>query len=278
MAPSHGLTAVGWNNTPSKGLDELGKIQVRSEGGGTFSQLIELQNKHEVDLGDLSFRYNYMPIILSNIRWQNKFIITLDDILSRTPQLMSIYLQITGNYPRLRQAQVAWQTNDMCDIKNIGDTFALATYNPYGTSNKDYEELERYFNFPPLLETTTIGNFCGNNRHHFNAVYKYRIKDSSDFNFLFLACEDMEHIAFNPDKKSYLVYPLEDGTVISKTSRMYCLAYFLGMLVRYNPTAWSSLITKRSGDRYLPLLKSATDMIESEYPKLMLRMLRGYSF
>ncbi|CAM3342586.1 hypothetical protein DESA109040_08615 [Deinococcus saxicola] len=274
LAQSHGLTALNWNKTLSSGIQNLDKIEIRAEGGGTLSQLIDVQNVHELWINNINPLFPYMPIKLTNVSWNKSFTLNLDDLLARTPELISTYLKVMGQKPKCRKARVALDVSDISDLSSAGNKAALATAN-MGAGFEDFEEIKKYFKIPEISSSRIDHTFFNQDIRAVSIITEFNIESIRDMNSLFLSCEDLNDIYEN-NMDGYLVFNLNSGAKLSKLTRMYCLSYTLGMLVRYNPTSWSSLINKRSGDKYLPLLKSATEMLESLFPEAILFHLQGH--
>lgn len=74
---------------------------------------------------------------------------------------------------------------------------------------------------------------------------------------------------------SFLVAPFMHGLRLSTLSLLYLTAYSHGMLVRYNPSAWSKLVGRVTGDRVLPLVRAATSVIEAAVPALVLEQIES---
>jgi hypothetical protein len=67
------------------------------------------------------------------------------------------------------------------------------------------------------------------------------------------------------------LYP--GGVKLSKIITLFSLSYMLGMLVRYYPMQWTALIRGQIEDSALPTLAAAVDLIEHDYPQLVLDFL-----
>ncbi len=63
---------------------------------------------------------------------------------------------------------------------------------------------------------------------------------------------------------------------LSSLLLLYLVAYFLGMLVRYYPTTWMSLMSRATGDFSYPLLKAAVGQIEERFPALLVSEFQDY--
>jgi len=71
----------------------------------------------------------------------------------------------------------------------------------------------------------------------------------------------------------YFVRPLADGVRLSTLSLLFAASYLLGMLARYYPTHWVSLLGRQKGDFTLPLLHDALRVIDRRYPELIVEQL-----
>lgn len=71
----------------------------------------------------------------------------------------------------------------------------------------------------------------------------------------------------------WMTAPYPGGPTISKISTLFLLSYMLGMLVRYYPMQWTALIRSQIADAALPTLAAAVEVIEQEFPRLVLDFL-----
>jgi hypothetical protein len=71
--------------------------------------------------------------------------------------------------------------------------------------------------------------------------------------------------------QSYVVPPFASAVQLSRLSMLYLVSYSLGMLARYHPTRWLSLLTGGEGDASYPILNAALDLVEGSYPDAILR-------
>ena len=71
----------------------------------------------------------------------------------------------------------------------------------------------------------------------------------------------------------YLAAPFPGGARYSQLCITYMVAYVLGMLVRYYPTHWISLIQGDKGDTMWPTINRAQQFVEITYPELVTEMI-----
>ena len=67
----------------------------------------------------------------------------------------------------------------------------------------------------------------------------------------------------------YLAVPFRGGARFSQLCITFILSYALGMLVRYYPTHWISLINGGQGDRLWPTVNRAQQYVENIFPELV---------
>ena len=72
----------------------------------------------------------------------------------------------------------------------------------------------------------------------------------------------------------YIVEPLTAQSNYSQLAVTYALSYFLGMLTRYFPTQWISLLNGMKGDELAPSIHAAQTYVEESFPELTIELLR----
>lgn len=71
----------------------------------------------------------------------------------------------------------------------------------------------------------------------------------------------------------HLAPPFKDGALYSQLGTTYMISYILGMLVRYYPTHWISLIQGDKGDTWWPTINQAQHLVEKSYPELIIELI-----
>jgi hypothetical protein len=71
----------------------------------------------------------------------------------------------------------------------------------------------------------------------------------------------------------YISKPFFENQYLSQIGMTYVTSYFLGMLVRYYPTHWVSMLRGEKGDEIWPTINRAQQCIESTYPKLVIELI-----
>jgi len=75
--------------------------------------------------------------------------------------------------------------------------------------------------------------------------------------------------AFGKIPNLHIAVPIESGERYSQLSFTYMLGFILGMLVRYYPTQWGSLIGGAKGDLLWPTINRAQQIVEETFPELI---------
>ena len=64
----------------------------------------------------------------------------------------------------------------------------------------------------------------------------------------------------------YIIQDFPNNDRLPRYVILYLYAYILGMLVRYFPTKWMSLVNGEKGDAARPLIYEVIDLIECDWP------------
>ena len=99
----------------------------------------------------------------------------------------------------------------------------------------------------------------------------YRINHSSESELL----AKLPPIKSDKEGNTYVVGPLPSDLDLSSLSLLYLIAYSMGMLARYYPSKWLSLLNSSKGDFAFPLMKAATIVVEDRFPQLVLQELES---
>ena len=256
----HGLETVDWQHTLSGGIKNILELQIRATGG-TFPELVETC-WNLVTMRKFLGPTNTMGSDghnLGEIRFaSDKTCLTLDDLVARLPQL-GVYQVVTG-----RPAKVF-----------IGCRIAS---HPPGT----------HFAFPligipPELKVLVDGEkvMIGSS----NQVSP-GLRQSDDAGDTLIFVHD-NHADYEKAKALFPVSYYSEGEFMSvildfpNGDRMtdffkfYLISYYLGMLARYFPSVWISLLRNERGDFAQPILLAAVEAIETDYPEHVLRQLTG---
>lgn len=83
------------------------------------------------------------------------------------------------------------------------------------------------------------------------------------------------HKTFGAIPTLHMAEPQPDGSRYSQLAITHFLSYFLGMLVRYYPTHWISLMNGGKGDLAWPVINRAQQYVESAFPELVIEFIQN---
>ena len=245
LTAGHGIETVGWGDVLSgptaDGLARLGDLKIRRRAGLFSDFVTSTKNRISIHVNSegVDWRLCY------DIPESNNDI-SLTDLLSRIPDLRHDYSSISD-------AVRYTAANDMTYSFTNGFRVKLRT--------------EQFSLLKPAYETlgysvASEGDWC--------------ILTSSAVTF---AKELPQFIHTYVDKvfgsipELFIAEPFPGGARYSQLCITYMTAYILGMLVRYYPTHWMSLIQGDRGDFLWPTLNRAQHFVEESYPELVTELI-----
>ncbi|MGA7669486.1 MAG: YaaC family protein [Nitrolancea sp.] len=261
LKESHGLREVAWGQELAKGIQAIPALQIELNSG-TFTELVRSTGNCEVYYAVSGSFGEWVPIV-GSLGTSDKLVgkvVRLGDVLARIPDLDTIYQQ-TLRGPRQVfpvVVQISWDQNH----EPIVAVSALSTDDklPDPTELKDIFELS---------EQTSIQVKDGNT--------DFALVPNVELGFHFTNIEQMAvglpPILMDRSHQSFLSAPLPGSMSLNSLALLFIASYATGMLVRYFPTSWMSLIARETGDVALPLIKTISAMVEQRYPLLVLQEL-----
>ena len=245
LTVGHGIETLGWGDVLSgqtaAGLARLGDLRIRRRAG-LFSDFLTHTNNRisiHVNSGGVDWRLCY-DIPESNEE------ISLTDFLSRIPDLRHDYSSISD------EARYAAVSEITCDSTNGFRAKLRAEH--FSVLKPTYETLG--------YSVASEGDWC--------------ILTSSAEKFakeLPLFIHTYVHKAFGTIPQLFIAEPFPGDARYSQLCITYMTAYVLGMLVRYYPTHWMSLIQGDRGDSLWPTLNRAQHFVEESYPELVTELI-----
>jgi hypothetical protein len=235
LKPSHGLTCEGWAERLRGKAPEFHALRVRAGEGGAF---IELSNatarctmlRHKASLVNMASRERGKV---------NGHSYTLGDILARIPHL--------------ERSNVAWRNVSLCStwgVASRGDGTAVLRI-----SKKHRQFVDRAY-CDALFANTD-----------------YSFKDESKEDFTYEGPDDFGQMPGVTDitdsldiGQLWLVARYPDEVWLSRVEALFSIAYALGMVVRYFPMQWTSLLRGNIPDAILPTLLEAIRLVSWLYP------------
>jgi hypothetical protein len=288
LIQGHGLGNENWQGTISKGMDKIAELPINAHAG-TFLQLLEATGNSTncfVHAGNTPYRNHYL-----SAEWPipqgGTTVATIRQIVARLPQLHDLYMDVFDEFPHCYPAQVHVYKDSPGSVEirfektrkgfplpeRLREDFSFLQEQDFQqeyAAKTSYGYLDSYLAtaIPYLKESieetqSPIDDKCLQTR--------IPCRDSFTEEKLPLMEIDDEY----NQRHTYLVAPI-DNHVFSKLALLFMLSYALGMLVRYYPTEWRSLAARGTGDRFSPLVGASIELIEEQYPSLILDELWGH--
>lgn len=245
LKEGHGLGTDNWSSIlvggdASNHLNDIGKLRVKSFKG-LFSELVKETNNHitiHINSAGIDWGISY------NIP-EAGFIFTLDDLISRIPDLQPDLkeLGLDEKFCVVHGLTYTEHNGFICDVYGNNEN-VLTVYKKNGFqctgSNKN------------VKLTTTSEQL---NKYVPQFLHKYVHKD------------------FGTIPSLCIVAPFNDNTRFSEIAIVFLMSYYLGMLVRYYPTHWISLVQGDNGDEYWPILNRAQNYVLQVFPELCMELI-----
>lgn len=246
LKEGHGLGTDGWSNILVGGdvsthLAEIGKLKVKSFKG-LFSDLInETDNRITIHINSAGIDWG-----ISYDMPEPELQFTLDEVLSRIPDLQSDLkeLGLTEKYVCVNSLAYTEANGFSCDVYGKIDDI-LDTYKKNG-----YQCISNGNSIKITCTSEQLNNYVP------QFLHKYVQK------------------VFGTIPSLYMVTPFEENVRFSEISIVFLMSYYLGMLVRYYPTHWISLIQGDNGDGYWPILNRAQNYVLQVFPELCMELIK----
>ncbi len=245
LTGGHGLQTTNWiqhlSGDPNAALGKLMELKVITCSGLFYDFIKETKNRMSIHVNSSAVDWH----LCYDIPNQGKTI-TFGDLLSRIPDLEKDYV-------------------------NVSDNVRYSPVNEMSLSQKDG------FKAKVLLEKFNLFQST-----YADAGYKCEIQDK----WCILSCDEDTFSTVTPQfihsyiqktfgsiPKLHIAELFESKLSYSQLCITYLTSYFLGMLVRYFPTHWMSLVQGGTGDALWPTINRAQEYIEESYPELVIEMI-----
>jgi hypothetical protein len=248
LKQSHGLCVGDWNaafESPRKFLN----ADVRVESG-TFTELCEaVSNTEIVDIDcypERAFiRVDAAPILSAGGA------VTFGELLERMPQIRDLYRTATGG--QLSNWETRINSNNgflSIDVLENGNAIVGASRLREltdGASGHIEENIHRYAEIPDVR----------------SRAISFRCTSPSEW------ARHLSNVRSPGKFVGYLTEPFSAGANMPTIAVAFVAAYMLGMLVRYFPSQWAEMVSRRHGDPLLPVIR-AVDGVVASYPSMFL--------
>ena len=259
LKQSHGLKVVNWSHTLKDGIKNVLELKVRATSG-TFSELVAAcPNRHiEHCFYGPSQTMAVVDHHLGEVRFSTDgSLLSLDDLLSRLMQTTFDYQGITGEKAKWFPVIITQHQTEthiallsphvLPDLQDI----------VYGASVKIKPTIQSW----PNLLFDKIPQFSLAFQHETDKTHQGKFP-------VFHYTDGQQHMT------AILDFPNKDK--LSEFFKIYLTSYVLGMLARYYPSRWMSLIRGGPGDIAQPLVLKAIEAIETSFPAELSKQIPGH--
>lgn len=245
LKEGHGLSTVNWSSIlvggdASSHIAEIGNLRVKTSKG-LFSELVKETNNHiaiHINSAGINWGINYdVP--------ESSLLFTLDELISRIPDLHPDLkeLGLDQKFCSVQDLSYTEQVGFNCDIYgNNEDVLTAYKRNGYNCT----------VNGQKIKLSATSEQL---NKYVPQFLHKYVHKD------------------FGTIPSLCIVEPFTESMRFSEIAIVFLMSYYLGMLVRYYPTHWISLIQGDNGDKYWPVLNRAQNYVLQVFPELSMGLI-----
>jgi hypothetical protein len=188
--------------------------------------------------------------------------ITLLQLLERDHRLESTFSKVTGEFPKVHRARVRVEGAYKPDVSSKSH-LPVTKWTPMslrfqlrGKSPRLNADLAR----SSFGETTGVRTIGGPRYMH---VPLYHVEWTSGVE------PGKVPMLVGEGHSTFLSENFEGGDRLTLLHRTYILAFFLGMLSRYHPAVWVSLLQNQKGAAAQPLIRAALDAVEIDFPILL---------
>ncbi len=244
LSPGHGLKSNDWARHivgQKEGSSSLLNLEIQT-ASGLFSDLIQVTNNLvaiHVNSERVDWRINY-HVPLAGQR------ITLGDLFARIPDLHKDYKEVSNNIKYARVNEISFNQTDGFKAK------VKATY------------------FEPSKDAFEAMGYAIETRDNWTQL----TCDTQTFkNCPPLFVHSYVQKAFDAIPDLFIAEPFLGKFAYSQIGLTFLCAYFLGMLARYFPTQWVSLIQGDRGDALWPSLNRAQQFVELTYPEIVIELI-----
>lgn len=253
LTPRHGLSAVNWAKTLHAGISEVLNLEVRCEKGGFTEFVTSVGNRQSYTWlhrrkesgrlveGHFSSDFGTIRLLDDNSS------VSLGDLLSREKELATEYRIAAGKWGNT-------------DLGSVVASDASVRVHLHKIEGSDLESAIKSYRFPETAKFTI------------EADPRYSKFETICVEIPVVGEERKKVVPMAAAEKgalSTLVRPFPNGDKIIDIHRVYLEAYILGMLCRYFPSKWMSLLRSDKGDIARSLVLAAMARIEAKFPLLV---------
>tara|TARA_R110002051_G_scaffold9051_5_gene36555 strand:+ start:993 stop:1856 length:864 start_codon:yes stop_codon:yes gene_type:complete len=237
LSQAHGLTVNGWGQELAKPTGDVASLIITLNTNGTLRQLVEA-TQHASFLRNNANKPN--AVVRCNALPETCEV-TLLDLLSRIPEVRSQQMR----WRATRNAVSIWPQTEQSN----GDMHVRID-RPYGK-----DDVEAVFGADAAIVSDQGG------------VLTYSLKGERENYY-----SDCTGPAWGIGALVVL-RPMQNGLELSKLAMAFVASYALGMLVRYYPSHWVSMLQNVRHDGALPTMLATLEHIEEDVPRMVMEFL-----
>jgi hypothetical protein len=236
LSQAHGLTVDGWGEELIKDTGDVARLKMKLNSNGTLAQLVDATGRESL-LRNNSSKPNFTAIcdpIPANSE------VTLIDLLSRIPEARSQLMRWRAE----RNAVGIWPQGKQAD-----GSVHVRVDPPY--TNEDVTAV--------MGDKLTLVSQQGR-------VLTYAVR--TGFPIYCTDCATAWDVG-----TLVALRPMPGGLELSKVAMAFAASFALGMLVRYYPSHWVSMLQNVKHDGALPTLLAVLEHIENDVPRMVAEFL-----
>ena len=271
LDPSHGLEENGWSRlllSYGGGAKHIPDLEIVIRGSGTFAEIASVtRNSERWRVFSRGYHPEFFGLTPGNIAAEPT-VVNVMEIIERIPDLSVLHEKAFGSASRCHPAFI--------EVQDIGTgTHVEVLETEFGLLGEI--QLPSLLSLPEGTPITVSEVSIATARHMQRQGESPIDVEAASATLPHTSVEELLHhlslVKNDRSGKIYLVSALPNGTLLSKMSLLYILSYVMGMLVRYYPSAWQSLVARESGDITFPLLRAAMALIRDQFPELIVNEL-----
>lgn len=243
LKPAHGINTLDWSQTLSKGLVGIRELKIQLCNGTFWELLKATKNK------------SYLKANSTVVNWRVSYVLPIENTELKFKDLVSVFPDVLEEYK-------TWMIEEKTFIpfQNYAIEENIATFTVLKNNVLTLEKIQSVM--PDIIIIKEE-----NDKYVIKLLKKNNLYYVQRFNG-WLNIGDV-----------YISLPISEKTFLASIPSLYCVAYYLGMLVRYFPSIWTSLGRPSEGDSIFPLINKLLELVRYKYPEAILEFLKGpYSF
>lgn len=266
LSPLHGITHKHWGDTLRKGPDAMRELQMATQKGGTFLELVEATKNADWFAPDRTHLRDVGATLMSPTPLPNNFDFTFREIVERVPELSNLYEKV------FRESNECFE----------GGAYSSSTNDqPINISvmAKGAEVRHKIDDFLILLQAAkksavTVQVSTENQKQVWTVTVDLTQGGTPEDLRVPVNCYGARSTR-NSIREQYFIWPIRDKYSLSLVARTFLLSYFMGTLARYYPSVWMSGLGQDGRTLPFPLLNASVSYVHEIFPILVEREFKG---